>query len=81
MTGINAWLDSNAYLKVATVDNFARAFMLRDRYVEVVALVIYLLHGAERMRELSMEIRTFFQAESFEEFMASVPSAATGTEP
>ena len=72
VTGVNAWLDSNEFAKRTTVDDRIRAFMLRDHYMEIVALVIYLLHGPERLREISMEARAFFQAETFEEYLAKL---------
>ena len=76
VAGINAWLDSNNYERGKSLDDRIRAYMLRDRYMEVLATVIYLLHGPERMRELSMEIRDFFQAETFEEYVAKAPLVA-----
>ena len=80
VAGINAWLDSNVYERGTTVNDRIRAYMLRDRYMEVLSTVIYLLHGPERMRELSMEIRDFFQAETFEEYMAAAAGANAGAE-
>ena len=78
VAGINAWLDSNTYERRTTVNDRIRAYMLRDRYMEVLATIIYLLHGPERMRQLSIEIRDFFQAETFEEYMAKGAGADAG---
>ena len=48
--------------------------MLRTFYCEIVNLIVYLLHGQDRMRELSMEIREFFQAETFEDYLRTLPT-------
>ena len=57
--GMNAWLDANR-LESGDSNDQAFAYVLRDVYCEVVALVVYLTRGRDYMREHSLEIRRFF---------------------
>jgi hypothetical protein len=69
VAGINAWQDANELEKGSDNDK-ALAYVLRDWYVELVMFVVYLLHGRDRARELSMEIRRFFsQHETLHAYM------------
>ena len=69
IAGINAWQDANELEKGSDNDK-AIAYVLRDWYVELVMFVVYLLHGRDRARELSMDIRRFFsQHETLHAYM------------
>ena len=69
VAGINAWHDANELEKGSDNDK-AMAYVLRDWYVELVMFVVYLLHGKDRARSLSMEIRRFFsQHETLHAYM------------
>ena len=69
VTGINTWQDSNILSKGSDNDK-AMAYVLRDWYVELVMFVVYLLHGYEAMRNVSIDIRRFFsQHESLQAYM------------
>ena len=59
VTGINAWLDANILEKGSKNDQVF-AYVLRDWYAELVALVIYLVRGRDYMRQVSVEVRRFF---------------------
>ena len=59
VTGINAWLDANE-LEKGSDDQKVFAYVLRDWYVELLAVIIYLTKGRDYMRSVSMEIRHFF---------------------
>ena len=67
VTGINAWLDANELEKGDRHDQ-AFSFVLRDWYMELIALVIYLIHGRDYMRQVSLEIRRFFTKETLDEY-------------
>lgn len=69
VTGINTWQDSDLLAKGNETDK-AMAYVLRDWYVELVMFVVYLLHGYDAMRKVSMEARKFFsQHESLQDYM------------
>lgn len=69
LTGINAWLDSNE-LETHT-DRHSRvwAYALRDWYMELVAATAECVGGFQLMREISMDARAFFQAETLNEYL------------
>jgi hypothetical protein len=67
---INAWLDANDLEKGDKTDR-ARAYVLRDLMIEVVMHTVFLLHGRQRQRELSLEIRQFFLHETFDQYVES----------
>ena len=69
LSGINAWLDANA-LEQDTSDKKYRimSYMLRDWYMELLAVIIYITRGRDTMRILSLDIRKFFMSESFDEY-------------
>ena len=77
VTGINSWLDANQLqraeypegTKYAEMDDLIKAFSLRDQYMEVLAAIIYITRGQAVMRELSPQIRAFFQSESFIDYV------------
>lgn len=69
VTGINTWHDANT-LETGSDNDKAMAYVLRDWYIELVMFVVYLLHGYEKMRTVSLEIRRFFsQHESLQDYM------------
>ncbi len=59
ITGINAWLDANKLEKGSDNDKVF-AYVLRDWYAELVSFVIYLTRGRHYLRDVSMDVRTFF---------------------
>ena len=76
ITGINAWLDANelekteylAEVRYVEREDTIKAFCLRDFYMELLAVIIYLTAGPDQMRKVSLEVRRFFQKESFMEY-------------
>lgn len=66
-TGINAWLDSTEMEK-GSIHQVTQAYVLRDWYCELLMYVIYLTRGREYMRSVSLEVRSFFMAETLEEY-------------
>lgn len=68
IVGINAWLDANV-LEQGSDNDKALAYVLRDLYMELLSLVVYLTRGQAYLREHSVEMRKFFtQHESLEEY-------------
>ena len=65
---LNAWIDSNELESGDRTDR-ARAYVLRDMFIEIVLHVIFLIHGRSRMRELSMVVRKFFLHETIEDYL------------
>ena len=80
ITGINAWLDANelekteypAETKLVEREDAIKAFCLRDWYMELLAVIIYLTAGPDQMRKVSIEVRRFFQNESFVEYVRKI---------
>ena len=76
ITGINAWLDANELEKTEYSDearfvereDTIKAFCLRDWYMELLAVIIYLTAGPSQLRRVSLDVRRFFQKESFMEY-------------
>jgi hypothetical protein len=69
VTGINAWLDANE-LEGGDKNQKVFAYVLRDWYVELLAVIIYLTKGRDYMRSVSMDIRHFFtHHESLEQYL------------
>ena len=69
IAGINAWLDANVLEGGGKHDRIS-SYALRDWYLEIVNVVIYLTRGRDVMRELSMDVRRFFtQHETLEQYM------------
>lgn len=78
LIGLNQWLDANKLDKGSKSDR-ALAYVLRGWYCELVSEAIYLLHGWDRLRDVSMEIkRLFFLYEDLEDFMAEVDKLEEG---
>lgn len=69
LVGINAWQDSLVLEKRA--DSWAKtwAYALRDLYMELVPLCAMLVGGYHHMRNISLEAREFFQAETLQEYL------------
>lgn len=73
VTGINAWLDANTLERRASGNDRVFAYVLRDWYMELVALVIYICRGRAHMRAVSLEVRKFFtHHETLEQYMAKL---------
>ena len=76
ITGINAWLDANELerteyaegTKYVEMEDTIKAYCLRDFYMELLAVIIYLTAGPDQMRKVSLDVRRFFQNESFVEY-------------
>lgn len=67
--GINSWLDANWLEKSGKHTDRVRAFTLRDRYMDVLTVILEITRGWEWLREHSLEIRAFFShSESFAEY-------------
>jgi len=64
---VNAWMDAREMEKGGH-ESKVRAFMLRNLGLELVPAAVFYLHGYARMRELSMEIRAFFDHERFDDW-------------
>lgn len=69
-TTINAWIDS-VRLEHGDRQQRAVAYGLRDAYLELISLVLYLARGYDAMRAHSAEIRAFLKDshETFEQYM------------
>lgn len=73
ISGINAWLDAND-LEKGDLNDQVFSYVLRDWYMEFVSFIIYLTRGREKMRELSLEIRSFFtHNETLDEYREKLP--------
>ena len=80
ITGINAWLDANELerteyaegTKYVEMEDTIKAFCLRDFYMELLAVIIYLTAGPDQMRKVSLDVRRFFQNESFVEYARKI---------
>lgn len=66
---INAWMDARVMEKGPQEDKI-RAFVLRNLGIELVMSAAFLLYGYEHMRNISMEVRRFFDNEQFAEWEA-----------
>ena len=76
--GINAWpgreragadgILSGRHEVSSRSEDTIKAYCLRDFYMELLSLVIYLTAGPDHMRKVSLEVRRFFQKESFVEY-------------
>jgi len=64
---INAWLDARD-MEAGTRDDKVQAFVLRNLGIELVQQAVFVLHGFARMREVSRDVRRFFEHESFFEW-------------
>ena len=69
LTGINAWLDSNQLEKRSDPHSKVWAYALRDWYMELVAATAECIGGFGHMRTVSLAARSFFQAETLEEYL------------
>lgn len=69
LAGVNAWLDANMLETSGSDNDKALAYVLRDWYMELVNMTIFLLRGWEYLRSVSLEVRDFFtQHETLEQY-------------
>jgi hypothetical protein len=65
---INAWLDANK-LQSGTETDRVYSYVLRNLTLQIIPLIVFILHGRQRMRELSLEIHHFFTGhETFDQY-------------
>jgi len=68
VTGINAWLDANA-LQASPSDKWRMlAFYIRTFGFEIAHLAAFLAGGWDHLRKVSLEMRMFFETESYSEW-------------
>ena len=67
-SGINAWLDANALEAKGDSHSLHLSYVMRDSYGMIVQTCIEILHGRAALRARSVDIVTFFGAETFEEY-------------
>jgi hypothetical protein len=68
LLAINAWQDANV-LEKNTGNDKVYAYVLRNLTLQILPMVIFILHGEKRMRELSLEMHRFFtEHETFEQY-------------
>lgn len=68
LAGINAWLDSRKLEKECDQWATVWAYALRDWYMELVPFCAMLVGGYAHMRQVSLDVRRFFQAETLQEY-------------
>lgn len=66
VTSINAWLDANAWQKSGEERQRMMAFFLRNLGIEMVMLAVFRAGGWDHLRKVSLEIRTYFDHETFQ---------------
>lgn len=66
VTAINAWMDANEFQKSASEHERMYAWFLRSLGHEITHLAAFRVGGWEHMRKLSLEMRRFFQHETFQ---------------
>lgn len=67
-TGINAWLDSNTLQHGKTEKERMLAFYIRTFGFEVAHLAALLSGGWDHLRRVSLEMRMFFETETYAEW-------------
>ena len=68
LMSINAWQDANVLEKGEGSDQ-VYAYVFRNLTLQVLPMVIFILHGEQRMRELSLEMHRFFTGhETYEQY-------------
>lgn len=74
MVGMNAWQDS-LDLEAGDRQERALAYCLRDLYLEVISMSIFVLHGYDAMRKYSARIRQFLKNshETIDEYLGVKP--------
>lgn len=65
MIGVNAWMDANQLETVQAPKERALAFYIRNYCYEVVSIAAFCAGGWDWLREISLEMRMFFQHESY----------------
>lgn len=63
--GINSWFDANELEKSTKVDHRALAFYIRNYCYEIVSICAFCVGGFDWLRSISLEMRMFFQHESY----------------
>lgn len=70
VSGINAWMDSTTYEKGGSDHQRVFSYVLRDWYMELVSMVIYITRGWSYLRDVSIEVREFFtHHETLDQYM------------
>lgn len=74
IAGINAWQDANIMeFEKRSDSELAMSYVLRDWYMELVSVIMYLTRGREAMRAESVNVRRFFtQHESLDRYKAKL---------
>ena len=68
LMSINAWQDANVLEKNKGNDQ-VYAYVFRNLTLQVLPMIIFILYGEQRMRELSLEMHRFFtEHESYEQY-------------
>lgn len=67
-TGINAWLDANDLQKGKTEKERMLAFYIRTFGFEITHLAAMLAGGWDHLRRVSLEMRMFFESETYAEW-------------
>ncbi len=68
LMSINAWLDANK-LEDGTETDKAYSYVFRNLTLQAIPMAVYVLHGKERMREVSLDVHRFFtEHETFEQY-------------
>lgn len=65
LLGINAWMDANALEKADTEKERALAFYIRNYCYELTSAAAFFVGGWDWLRSISLEMRMFFQHESY----------------
>jgi hypothetical protein len=69
---INAWLDANVLEKGERSDR-AYAYVFRNLTLQILPMVVFTLHGKERMREVSLEMHRFFtEHETLDDYLGEL---------
>lgn len=68
VTGINAWLDANTLQKDTSEKWRMLAFYIRTFGFEICHLAVFLVGGWEHLRRVSLDMRQFFERESYPEW-------------
>lgn len=65
ITGVNAWMDANELETRATEKERALAFYIRNYCYEMLSVMVFAVGGWDWLRKVSLEMRMFFQHESY----------------
>lgn len=68
VVGTNAWLDANELQRAATERGRMLGFFIRTFGFEIAHLTAYLTGGWDHLRAVSMDMREFFEMETYHEW-------------